>query len=529
MPNPKIQRALISVSDKTGIVEFAKALEKFNIEIFSTGGTLKTLVDSGVKAKSISDLTGFPEILDGRVKTLHPMIHGGLLAIRGNAEHEKQVKKNKLKYIDLVVVNLYPFEQTVANPKVKLKDAIENIDIGGPSMLRSAAKNYKSVTVVTDVGDYECVLEELKKKKGATSEQTRFELAKKVFALTSRYDQAISTYLNSLANGNESLDAAKAGNSYTLTLTKDIEMRYGENPHQQAGFYKLRSNDGEVSFNEFFDKLHGKELSYNNILDISAAAALINEFDNEPPTVAIIKHTNPCGVAQASSLETAYRKAFSTDTQAPFGGIIAVNHPLDRAAAEAMNEIFTEIIIAPDYDEGVLDFLMKKKDRRLIRQKKSVKRPGWEVRGTAMGALVQERDVKTVLKNELRVVTKRQPSEQELNDMLFAWIVAKHVKSNAIVYAKGLQTVGIGAGQMSRVDSSRIARWKAGEASLDLNGSAVASDAFFPFADGLIAAAEAGASAVIQPGGSVRDEEVIAAADERNLTMVFTGTRHFKH
>lgn len=527
--NPKIQRALISVSDKTGIVEFAKALMTFKVEIFSTGGTLQTLLDAGIKAKSISTLTGFPEILDGRVKTLHPMIHGGLLAIRGNAEHEKQIKRNKIKYIDLVVVNLYPFEQTVANPKVKLKDAIENIDIGGPAMLRSAAKNYKAVTVVTDIGDYGCIIEEMKKRKGAVSEQTRFELAKKVFALTARYDAAISSYLENLTDGKSHAASSVPEASYALTLTKEIDMRYGENPHQQAGFYKLRSKEGEVSFSEFFEKLHGKDLSYNNILDISAAAALINEFENDPPTVAIIKHTNPCGVAQALSLEEAYRKAFATDTQAPFGGIIAVNRPLDMKTAEVMNEIFTEIIIAPDFDEGVLEFLMKKKDRRLIRQKKSVRRAGWEMRGTAMGVLLQERDIKTVLKDELRVVTQRQPTAQELNDMLFAWIVCKHVKSNAIVYAKNLQTLGIGAGQMSRVDASRIARWKAEEAGFDLRGAAVASDAFFPFADGLIAAAESGASAVIQPGGSVRDEEVIKAADERNLAMVFTGTRHFRH
>lgn len=530
MPNPKIQRALISVSDKTGIVEFAKGLQALKVEIFSTGGTLQTLLDAGVKAKSITELTGFPEILDGRVKTLHPMIHGGILALRGNTEHDKEVRKHKIKYIDLVVVNLYPFEQTIAKPKVKLKDAIENIDIGGPSMLRSAAKNYKFVTVVTDPSDYERVLAEMKKRKGATSEKTRLELAKKVFALTARYDQAIATYLGNLEDGKAAAqDGTVAEESYLLVLTKEIEMRYGENPHQRAAFYKLRSSEGEVGFGNYFEKLHGKELSYNNILDISAAAALINEFENEPPTVAIIKHTNPCGVAQAATLEQAYRKAFSTDTQAPFGGIVAVNHPLDMKTAEAINEIFTEIIIAPDYDEGVLDFLMKKKDRRLIRQKKSVRRPGWELRGTAMGVLVQERDIKTVLRDELRVVTKRQPTEQELSDMLFAWIVAKHVKSNAIVYAKNAQTLGIGAGQMSRVDASRIARWKAQEAGLDLTGSAVASDAFFPFADGLIAAAEAGATAVIQPGGSVRDEEVIAAADERNQAMVFTGMRHFRH
>jgi phosphoribosylaminoimidazolecarboxamide formyltransferase/IMP cyclohydrolase len=317
--------------------------------------------------------------------------------------------------------------------------------------------------------------------------------------------------------------------TYSLSLTKEIDMRYGENPHQKAAFYTLKTEHGTVSFGEYFEKLHGKDLSYNNILDLTAAAGLCDEFGSEKPTVVIIKHTNPCGVAQAESLYDAYQHAFETDTQASFGGIVAVNRPLDMKTAEAINEIFTEIIIAPDFEEGVLEYLMKKKDRRLIRQKKSTNRNGLEVRGTTCGVLVQERDVAMVKNNELRIVTQRKPTEQELNDMLFAWRVAKHVKSNAIVYAKELRTLGIGAGQMSRIDASRVARWKAQEAKLDLTGSAVASDAFFPFADGLIVAAEAGATAVIQPGGSIRDEEVIKAADERNLAMVFTGLRHFKH
>ncbi len=528
LENPKIKRALISVSDKTGIVDFAKALEKMKVEIFSTGGTLNALLDAGVKAKSISKITKFPEILDGRVKTLHPKIHGGLLARRNLKTHKKEVKENKIDYIDLVVVNLYPFEQTIQKKGVTLEEAIENIDIGGPSMLRSAAKNYESVTVVTDVGDYQCVLDEMKAHKGRTTLKTRAALAQKVFALTSRYDAMIADYLNKEINGAKK-DEEGLTATYTLALTKEIDMRYGENPHQKAAFYALKTEHGEVSFGEYFEKLHGKDLSYNNILDLTAAVSLCDEFGREKPTVVIVKHTNPCGVAQADSLYDAYRRAFETDTQAPFGGIIAVNQPLDMKAAEAMNEIFTEIIIAPDFEEGVLEYLMKKKDRRLIRQKKSTKRDGLEVRGTTCGVLVQERDVAMVKDNELRTVTQRKPTESELNDMLFAWRVAKHVKSNAIVYAKDLRTVGIGAGQMSRVDSSRIARWKAGEAKLDLAGSAVASDAFFPFADGLIAAAEAGASAVIQPGGSIRDEEVIKAADERGIAMVFTGTRHFKH
>ncbi len=525
MTNPKIKRALISVSDKTGIVEFAEALVKHNIEIYSTGGTLKTLVGANIPAKSISDLTNFPEIMDGRVKTLHPAIHGGLLAIRENDQHVQQATENNIGFIDMVVVNLYPFEATIARPKVEFSEAIENIDIGGPSMLRSSAKNHKYVTVVTDTADYGTILDELEANNGATTPETRLKLAQKVFALTSRYDNAIANYLLKHAEPENDLPQELG-----VSLTKEIDMRYGENPHQHAGFYKLTCGEEELSFDAYFDKLHGKALSYNNLLDISAAANLIGEFQDDPmPTVAIFKHTNPCGVAKADSLEKAYRKAFSTDTQAPFGGIICVNKTLDMETAKAVNEIFTEIIIAPDYEPGVLEYLMKKKDRRLIRQKSNLAGKLLEFRSTVCGLLVQDRDIAMVSKEDLKVVTKRKPSEMEMDDLLFAWRVCKHVKSNAIVYAKNLQTVGVGAGQMSRVDSSRIARWKAGEVNLDLNGSAVASDAFFPFADGLVAAAAAGAKTVIQPGGSIRDEEVIAAADERDIAMVFTGTRHFRH
>ncbi|MCS6988014.1 MAG: bifunctional phosphoribosylaminoimidazolecarboxamide formyltransferase/IMP cyclohydrolase [Chloroherpetonaceae bacterium] len=528
MEDPKIKRALISVSDKTGVVELAKALEKMKVEIFSTGGTLETLRKSGVTAKSISNITRFPEILDGRVKTLHPKIHGGLLARRNLKTHRTDVKDNKIDYIDLVVVNLYPFEQTIRKEGATLADAIEQIDIGGPAMLRSAAKNYEFVTVVCDVGDYQCVIDEMTANKGRTTLKTRAALAQKVFELTSQYDQMIANYLAAQLDG-ESTETDGLARRYALWLTKEIDMRYGENPHQKAAFYALKTEQGEVSFGEHFEKLHGKDLSYNNVLDLTAAAGLCDEFDNELPTVVIVKHTNPCGVAQSTSLYEAYRRAYETDTQSPFGGIVAVNKPLDMKTAEAIDDIFTEIIVAPDFEEGVLEFLKKKKDRRLIRQKKSTKRGGLEVRGTSVGVLVQERDVATVKGNELRIVTQRKPTEQEMNDMLFAWRVAKHVKSNAIVYAKDLRTVGIGAGQMSRIDSARLARWKAEEAKLDLKGSAVASDAFFPFPDGLIVAAEAGATAVIQPGGSIRDEEVIKAADERGVAMVFTGTRHFKH
>lgn len=522
MSDPVIKRALVSVSDKTGIVDFCRELSLLGVAIFSTGGTLKTLQDAGIAASSISTITGFPEIMDGRVKTLHPKIHGGLLAIRGNAEHEKEATENDITFIDMVVVNLYPFEATVAKPDVRFDDAIENIDIGGPSMLRSAAKNHDSVTVITDSADYAPVLDEMRSNKGATTLNTRRRLATKVYALTSRYDQAITAYLTRAT-------AAPASQEMHLDLVEELPMRYGENPHQRAGLYRFNETAGERSFERFFEKLHGKELSYNNMLDIAAATMLIEEFRNEDPTVVIIKHTNPCGVAQAPTLVDAYRRAFATDTQAPFGGIIAFNRPLDMEAASAVNEIFTEILIAPAFEAGVLEFLMKKKDRRLILQKQPLPATGWEFKSTPFGMLVQDRDSAIVAKEELKVVTRRQPSGDETDDMMFAWKICKHIKSNTILYVKNRQTLGVGAGQMSRVDSSKIARWKASEAGLELKGSVVASDAFFPFADGLLAAAEAGVSAVIQPGGSIRDNEVIEAADANNLAMVFTGMRHFRH
>ncbi len=523
MSDPVIKRVLVSVSDKTGIVDFCRELSLLGVEIFSTGGTLKSLQDAGVSAASISTITGFPEIMDGRVKTLHPKIHGGLLAVRENADHIKQTVENGISFIDMVVVNLYPFEATVAKPDVTFEDAIENIDIGGPSMLRSAAKNNESVTVVTDSADYALVLQEMRENNGATRRTTRLSLALKVFELTSRYDRAIASYLAG------AVGQKNATVSMTVSLEREFDMRYGENPHQSAGLYRLTDENGTRSFEDFFEKLHGKELSYNNMLDIAAAVSLIEEFRNEEPTVVIIKHTNPCGVAQASTLAEAYRRAFSTDTQAPFGGIIAFNRPLDMEAAKAVNEIFTEILIAPAFEEGVLEMLMKKKDRRLVRQTNVMPKSGWEFKSTPFGMLVQERDSKIVAKEDLTVVTKRQPTEEEIADMMFAWKICKHIKSNTILYVKNRQTFGVGAGQMSRVDSSKIARWKASEVGLDLHGSVVASDAFFPFADGLLAAAEAGVTAVIQPGGSIRDNEVIEAADANNLAMVFTGMRHFKH
>ena len=525
MSDPVIKRALVSVSDKTGIVEFCRELSGMGVEIFSTGGTLKSLQDAGVSAASISTITGFPEIMDGRVKTLHPKIHGGLLAVRENPDHVKQATENGISFIDLVVVNLYPFEATVAKPDVTFEDAIENIDIGGPSMLRSAAKNNESVTVVTDSADYALVLQEMRENSGATKRTTRLTLALKVFELTSRYDRAIASYLAGAVGGAQQEAATKM----TVSLERELDMRYGENPHQSAGLYRLTDENGTRSFADFFEKLHGKELSYNNMLDIAAAVTLIEEFRGEEPTVVIVKHTNPCGVAQAPTLAEAYRRAFSTDTQAPFGGIIAFNRPLDMEAAKAVNEIFTEILIAPAFEDGVLEMLMKKKDRRLVLQTSALPKGGWEFKSTPFGMLVQERDSKIVAKEDLTVVTKRQPTQEEIADLMFAWKICKHIKSNTILYVKNRQTYGVGAGQMSRVDSSKIARWKASEVSLDLHGSVVASDAFFPFADGLLAAAEAGVTAVIQPGGSIRDNEVIEAADANNLAMVFTGMRHFKH
>ena len=533
----KIQRALISVSDKTGLVPFAQILAKAGIEIISTGGTAKTLREAGLTVKDVSEYTGFPEMLDGRVKTLHPKVHGGLLFIRGNKTHEAAVRAHNIQPIDLVVVNLYPFEQTVAKPDVTLHDAIENIDIGGPSMLRSAAKNHASVTVVVDPLDYAEVAEHISAS-GDTTLELRRKLAAKVFARTAAHDGAIAAHLQKEFNVTE---ASSLPSSLNVFAPLAQPLRYGENPHQAAALYG--------GFNEFFQQLHGKELSYNNILDLTAAANLIAEFLDDPPTLAILKHTNPCGVGQGSNLREAWDKAFATDKQAPFGGIIAVNQPLDGACAEAIAEIFSEVIVAPEFITDALGILERKKNLRLIKILKCLVgrdsvEPGHSEKAGAgvtlappldmrsVGAnsfLLQERDVKTTTRAGLKIVTKRQPTEVEASAMLFGWRVVKHVKSNAIVYAASDRTLGIGAGQMSRVDASRIAVWKAGEARLSLKGSVVCSDAFFPFADGLIAAAEAGATAAIQPGGSVKDAEVIAAADERGMAMAFTGTRHFRH
>ncbi len=515
-----IQRALLSVSDKSGLVPFAQTLAASGVELISTGGTAKALRDAGLTVKDISEHTDFPEMLDGRVKTLHPRVHGGLLYIRGNESHEAAVRAHGIEPIDLVVVNLYPFEQTVAKPDVSLHDAIENIDIGGPSMLRSAAKNHDSVTVLVDPADYAEVAGQIQAN-GQTTLELRQKLAAKVFARTASYDAAIAAHLRKSFGANASVTELPSALSVAAPLAQ--KLRYGENPHQNAALYG--------KFGEFFQQLHGKELSYNNILDLTSAAQLIAEFEEDPPTLAILKHTNPCGVGQGANLREAWDKAFATDRQAPFGGIIAVNRALDGDCAQAIAEIFSEVIVAPDFSPEALRVLQQKKNLRLLKVLKSARLAGaMDVRSVGADSwLAQQHDSKRIAQTDLKVVTRRQPSEAEFRAMLFGWRVVKHVKSNAIVYAAADRTLGIGAGQMSRVDASRIAVWKAGEAGLSLKGSVVCSDAFFPFPDGLIAAAEAGATAAIQPGGSVRDSEVIAAADERNVAMAFTGVRHFRH
>ena len=529
----KIERALLSVFDKTGLVPFAKTLVAAGVELLSTGGTAKALRDAGLPVKDLSDYTGFPEMLDGRVKTLHPRVHGGLLYVRGNPAHEAAVRKHGIQPIDLVVVNLYPFEQTVAKPGVTLEEAIENIDIGGPSMLRSAAKNHLSVTVIADPTDYAAAAAQIQAT-GNTTLEFRRQLAARVFARTSAYDAAIAAHLVKIFDAQASPKSAPApvapdklafslADRLALDSPRAQVLRYGENPHQKAALYG--------DFHRYFQQLHGKELSYNNILDLTAAANLISEFAGQKATLAILKHTNPCGVGQGAHLREAWEKAFATDRQAPYGGIIAVNQTLDLPCAEAIAEIFSEVIIAPDFAPDALTLLRKKKNLRLLKQLRDPREAApWDIRSVGADSfLLQERDLKRITAPELKVVTKRQPSPEELEAMLFGWRVVKHLKSNAIVYVGADRTLGIGVGQMSRVDSSRIAVWKAGEAGLALAGSVICSDAYFPFPDGLIAAAEAGATAAIEPGGSVRDAEVIAAADAKGMAMVFTGVRHFRH
>ena len=509
----KIQRALLSVSDKTGLIDFARALADRGVELISTGGTAKALATAGIPVCEISDFTGFPEMMDGRVKTLHPKVHGGLLYMRHNPTHVEQAQAHGILPIDLVCVNLYPFVETIAKKGTTLEQAIEQIDIGGPSMIRSAAKNQNSVTVVVDPTDYSRILDTMASHGGATTPELRARLAVKAFKLTAAYDHAISSYLDGEVVSSDSL---------SLTLPQVSSLRYGENPHQKAELYG--------NFFDYFEKLHGKELSFNNILDITAAARLISEF--QKPTVAILKHTNPCGVGSDVDLCAAWEKAFATDRSAPFGGIIIINRPLDETLARAISEIFSEVIIAPDFTPEARALLQKKKNLRLMRLLQDIPLTTRDIRSVIGGLLVQDADTddtSTIGKMEHRVVSSRPPTRDELEAMEFGWKVVKHVKSNAIVYVGSDRTLGIGAGQMSRVDASRIAVWKASEAGLSLKGSVVCSDAFFPFADGLIAAADAGATAAIQPGGSVRDPEVISAANERSLAMVFTGMRHFRH
>ena len=539
MTQVTIKRALLSVSDKSGLAELGQALASRGVELVSTGGTARALREAGLNVRDVSDLTGFPEMMDGRVKTLHPKVHGGLLALRDNAEHVAAMKTHEIGAIDLVVVNLYPFEATVAKGADR-SEIIENIDIGGPSMVRSAAKNHGFVTIITDPADYAGLLGELEANNGATGEAFRIRMAGKAYARTAAYDAAIANwfaYGDAFTHplGMEALQATPFTETMPLAFKREDTLRYGENPHQSAAVYTPQVTGGGVPQAE---QLQGKALSYNNLNDADAALELAAEFAGEDPAVVIVKHANPCGVAQAASLPQAWDEALACDSVSAFGGIVAVNTELDGATAEAIASIFTEVVIAPKVSEEARAIFAKKKNLRLLEcgALPDPRRGGFAMKTIAGGLLIQSRDNGAVSKADLKVVTKRAPSEQELKDCLFAWTVARHVKSNAIVYAKDGATAGIGAGQMNRRDSARIAAIKAAEAAQTYEwaqprtvGSAVASDAFFPFADGLISAAEAGATAVIQPGGSIRDEEVIAAADEAGLAMVFTGMRHFRH
>ena len=524
----RVGRALLSVSDKTGLIPFAQALHGMGVELISTGGTRKALADAGLPVKDVSDLTGFPEMMDGRVKTLHPKVHGGLLAIRENPAHEAAMLAHGIEAIDLLVVNLYPFEATIQAGKSE-EDCIENIDIGGPAMIRAASKNHGDVTVIVEAADYEKVLAEMAAQKGATSLALRRHLAAKAFARTAAYDAAIATWFAAhLGEANPDFRA--------LGGRLAEPMRYGENPHQSAAFYHTADIRPGVATAR---QLQGKQLSFNNINDTNAAFECVSEFDaKRAAAVVIVKHANPCGVAEGATLREAYERALRCDPVSAFGGIVALNRTLDAEAAKAIVEIFTEVIIAPEADEEAVQIIAAKKNLRLLVTGglADPRAAGLDFRTVAGGFLAQSRDNAVIDDMPLKIVTKRAPTDHEMADLRFAFRVAKHVKSNAIVYAKDLATVGIGAGQMSRVDSSRIAAWKAAEAAKAAGlkdslakGSVVASDAFFPFADGLLAAADAGATAIIQPGGSMRDDEVIKAADEAGLAMVFTGHRHFRH
>lgn len=515
----KLSRALISVSDKTDIVEFGTGLVELGVEILSTGGTAQLLRASGIKVRDVAELTGFPEILDGRVKTLHPRVHGGILAVRSKAEHQQQMREHGIEPIDLVVVNLYPFEQTAARPDAGLAELIENIDIGGPSMIRSAAKNFEDVTVVVDASDYAPVLDEARRNQGSISRETRARLARKAFATTAAYDSAISTALQ-----------LRAGTGFPenlhLNYRKAADLRYGENPHQKAALYidPAARGRGVAAARQ----LQGKELSFNNLVDLDAAWRLIEEFSE--PATAIIKHTNPCGVATAESLAASCQRALAADPVSAFGSVIAFNRPVDGATAETLAKLFVEVVAAPSYEPEARDLLAGKKNLRLM-DMSVAKGPasGLELRSIDGGLLLQTSDPPGADPAAWQCVTQRQPTESERRTLEFAWRVVKHMKSNAIVYARDGATVGVGAGQMSRVDSVRLGAMKARQLGHDLRGTVVASDAFFPFPDGVEEAARAGATAIVQPGGSVRDDEVVAAANRLGLAMVFTGIRHFRH
>ena len=557
----KIRRALISVSDKTGIVEFVRELQTFGVEIISTGGTAKTLREAGIEVIEVSSVTGFPEMMDGRVKTLHPKIHGALLAIRDDSEHVAAMERNGIQPIDMVVVNLYPFEQTVEAADVSLEAAIEQIDIGGPALIRSAAKNYKGVAVVASPEMYRQIRTELILDDGALTLATREQLARLAFMRTALYDSAIFPYLSANLDGTqnsklfppiqdilpamstymnlfssamkalagdqfEATEEGQLNDHYHLSLNKATDLRYGENPHQAAALYEIRTRPATVESAGLAtaEQLAGKEMSFNNYVDADAAWQLVCEF--EATACAIIKHTNPAGVALGVTVEEAYRRALACDLLSAFGGIVAFNRTLDEAAARAVTEIFTEVIVAPDYDDAAIEILKTKKSLRVLRLGEAKFIDGLEYKQISGGMLVQTHDTHHLKREDLRVVTKRAPTEKEIDDLLFAWTVCKHTKSNAIVYARDKQTVGVGAGQMSRVDSVKIGAMRA---QLPIEKSVMASDAFFPFRDGIDEAAKHGITAVIQPGGSVRDEEVIAAANENGVAMVFTGVRHFKH
>ena len=515
----KIERAILSVTDKTGLVEFAKHLASMDVELVSTGGTARLLREAGISVKDISELTGFPEMLDGRVKTLHPMVHGGILHRRENPAHVSSIEEHGIVPIDMIVVNLYAFEKTAAKTGVHFEEIIENIDIGGPSMIRSAAKNFQDVAVVTSAGDYNAIAQEMQASGGALSLETNWRLAQKAFATTAAYDSAIASTLERISPEEFELDPeSKFPETLRMSFQKAMDLRYGENPHQSAALYSNGSGAGVANGRQ----IQGKELSYNNIVDLEAAWDLAQEY--EETVCAIIKHTNPCGAATAETLAIAYNKALECDPVSAFGGVIGVNRIIDDAAADEMAKLFVEAIAAPGFEPAALERFAAKKNLRLVEIKRTPQK--WVLKNVSGGILLQDNDVRPLQPSDLKVVTRRQPTPEEMRTLLFAWKIAKHVKSNAIVYARDGQSVGIGAGQMSRVDSCRIGAMKA---VLPTQGTVAASDAFFPFPDGVEEIAKAGSTAIIQPGGSLRDPEVIDAADRLGLAMIFTGVRHFRH